>query len=171
MDHIIQMRKTYLGAVPHTIYTALVWLTAALICNTLAVGQGIIFFIIAASFTFPAGELIRKLMKAPNLVNPDNKLPFLFMMLAFGIPLCYPLIYLLVKENTNYFFSAFSILVGAHYLPFAYSYGMKSFIVLGVLMVVQGTVCAFYFSDSLIMPALISSALLLFFCCLKLLPD
>jgi hypothetical protein len=108
MDFSAQIRKTYLGAVPHTIFTSLVWLTAALLAEQFSKGQAIVFFIIAGSFVFPGGELLRKLMKAPNVVAKENKLPQFFMLLAFTIPLSYPLIYLVCKGNINYFFPAFT---------------------------------------------------------------
>lgn len=166
MEHTLQFRRTYQAAVPHTLFTALVWLMSAFITHFMSMAMGYTFFIVAATFTFPAGELIRKMMKAPQLVSKDNQLPFLFMLMAFGIPLCYPLIYLACKDHPNLFFAAFSILVGAHYLPFAYGYGMKSFIVLGLLLVFQGTACAFLLPDFTIMPAIFTGVILIIFAAL-----
>jgi hypothetical protein len=52
----------------------------------------------------------------------------------FSIPMSYPLIDMAMANNNNLFFSAFSILVGAHYLPFIYGYGKVTFGVLGVAL-------------------------------------
>jgi len=138
MDFSTQLRKTYLGAAPHTLFTGLVWVASGFLAENLSKHQAIAFFIIAGTFVFPGGELVRKLLKAPNVMAKENKLPLLFMLLAFTIPLSYPLIYMACKTNVNFFFPAFSILVGAHYLPFIYGYGMKTFGIVAALLITNG---------------------------------
>ncbi|MGE0772892.1 MAG: hypothetical protein AB7K37_14345 [Cyclobacteriaceae bacterium] len=120
MDFATQMRRTYLSAVPHTVYTAAVWLTSGYVADSLSKAMAIVFFIAGCTFIFPFGELIRKIMKPINVLSAGNRLPRLFTLLAFTIPLSYPLIYMACVANINYFFPAFTILVGAHYLPFVW---------------------------------------------------
>jgi hypothetical protein len=138
-DHIYQMRITYLAAVPHTLFTALVWLASGIINQLISQKAAIITFIVGGSFIFLGGELLKKLFHAPNLVSADNQLPKFFTLLAFTVPLSYPLIYLICISNLNLFYPAFMILIGAHYLPFVYGYGMKTFAVLSLLLVMLGT--------------------------------
>lgn len=163
MDHNAEMRKTYLCAVPHTIYTSLVWLTAGLLGDLVTRPIAIVFFLVGCTFIFPIGELIRKIMKAPNFISNENKLPQLFTQLAFTIPLSYPLIYLACRLDIHFFFPAFSVLIGAHYLPFVYGYGKKTFAVLSFLLVLTGTISIFRFKDSFSISAYISAGLLFAF--------
>jgi hypothetical protein len=163
MDFSTELRRTYLGAAPHTLYTAGVWLASGLVGEYASKSTGIMFFIIAASLTFPGGEVVRKLMRAPNLISEENKLGKLFMLSAFGIPLCYPIIYLVCKGNINYFFPAFSILIGAHYLIFIYGYGMNTFGLIAGLLVVQGTLTALYLPNQFGLSAYLTAAILFVF--------
>jgi hypothetical protein len=163
MDFTTQLRRTYLGAAPHTFYTALIWLVGGIVGEFISTGWGILVFIIGASFTFPAGELIRRAMRVPNLMSKENQLGKLFTLSAFGIPLCYPLIYLVCKSNVNYFFPAFSILIGAHYLIFIYGYGMLTFGILSLLLVAQGTITSMYYQDQFAMSAYLTSLTLFVF--------
>ena len=163
MDFSTQIRRTYWGAVPHTIFTALVWLTASLLSVYLSKSQAITFFIIAGSFVFPGGELLRKFMKAPHLLSKENKLPQFFMLLAFTIPASYPLIYFACRGNINLFFPAFTVLIGAHYLPFIYGYRMLSFGILSLLLVCQGSFVGFFMPDQFPLSGLLTGVTLLLF--------
>jgi hypothetical protein len=48
----------------------------------------------------------------------------------------------------NWFFPALMILVGAHYLPFAFLYGMRGFLVLAAVLIGAGVVIAMRFPHS-----------------------
>lgn len=166
MDYSAEMRKTYLCAVPHTIYTALVWLTAGLLGDLMTKPISIVFFLVGCTFIFPMGELIRKIFKAPNVVSKENKLPQLFTQLAFTIPLSYPLVYLACRVDIHFFFPAFAVLIGAHYLPFVYGYGKKTFALLGALLVITGTLSIFFFKESFSFSAYITAGFLMAFAAL-----
>jgi hypothetical protein len=163
MDFTTQLRRTYLGAAPHTFYTASIWLAGGLVGEFVSKGFGILIFIMGASFTFPVGELIRRSMHVPNLMAKENDLGKMFMLSAFGIPLCYPIIYLVCKSNINYFFPVFSILIGAHYLVFIYGYGMITFGILSLLLVAQGTITSIYYTDQFALSAYLTSLTLFVF--------
>lgn len=163
MNFSAEMRKTYLCAVPHTIYTALVWFTAGLLGDLISRPISIAFFLVGCTLIFPMGELIRKLFKAPNLVSSENKLPQLFTQLAFTIPLSYPLVYLAYQVDIHFFFPAFAVLIGAHYLPLVYGYGKKTFALLGALLVITGTLSIFFFKESFSLSAYITACLMFAF--------
>lgn len=163
MDFATQMRRTYLSAVPHTVYTAAVWLTSGYLADSFSKAMAIVFFIAGCTFIFPFGELIRKVMKPINFLSAENKLPRLFTLLAFTIPLSYPLIYMACVANINYFFPAFTILVGAHYLPFVYGYGKLSFGILCGLLVIVGTTGAVLFQNAFSFCAYATGGILIVF--------
>jgi len=48
----------------------------------------------------------------------------------------------------NWFFPALMVLLGAHYLPFTFLYGMRMFVPLCAVLIGGGVVIALYFSGS-----------------------
>jgi len=52
------------------------------------------------------------------------------MQIAFVLPLSMPLLLPVSLYRLNWFFPAMMILLGAHYLPFVFLYGMRMFAVL-----------------------------------------
>jgi hypothetical protein len=63
----------------------------------------------------------------------------------------------------NWFYPAMMILLGAHYLPFMFLYGMRTFGVLAALLVCGGVMLALYGSASFSTGAWCTSAILLTF--------
>jgi hypothetical protein len=148
MDNFTQFRHTYLAAAPHSFYTGTAWILAALTADVYSKTWGIIFFLVMLTLTFPAGELLKKLFNAPDRIEKTNDLGKLFMLGAFTIPLSYPVIYFLVKQNPALFFPAFAVIVGAHYLIFVYGYRLLTFAFLASAMVGTGTVAGIYFPQN-----------------------
>jgi hypothetical protein len=68
----------------------------------------------------------------------------LAMQIAFTLPMTFPLIYAATVHHLNWFYPAFMIALGAHYLPFAFLYGMPQFAALSVLLVAGGTALGVY---------------------------
>jgi hypothetical protein len=161
--HTHEMRVSYLAAIPHTLFTALVWICSGLVAQILSKETAILTFIIGGSFVFPGGELLKKLFRAPNIISRENKLPLFFTLLAFTVPLSYPLIYLICKTNINQFYPSFMILVGAHYLPFVYGYGMRTFAALSILLVGLGTWICLSPSFSFSIPAIVTGTIMIAF--------
>jgi hypothetical protein len=147
MDQFKEYRLTYLAAAPHSFYTAMAWITSAAIADNISIRYAIIFFIVALTFTFPAGELVRKVFQQRNFITAGNKLDKLFMLSAFTIPCCYPIIYFACKTNINYFFPSFSILIGAHYLIFVYAYDRLVFLLLAIVMITVALVSVYLFPN------------------------
>jgi len=161
--HFDEMRATYLGAVPHTVFTAFIWITSGTLGILSTKSTAIIFFLVGGSLIFPAGEIIRKAAGIKNHVSKENRLPQFFTLLAFTIPLSYPLIYFICKDNINLFFPAFTILIGAHYLPFVYGYRMFTFGVLSIILVTIGTYTGITNAFSFSYQAFLTGAILLLF--------
>jgi amino acid permease len=55
------------------------------------------------------------------------------------------------------------IVVGAHYLPFAFLYGMRQFLVLGALLIAAGLLIGLYVPSSFSLGAWIAAALIFIF--------
>lgn len=163
MDLHKEFRLTYLGAAPHSITVGLLWVISGIISNYTSVTFTILFFFFAAGLNFPIGEFFRKLLKTPNFLSTENHLPKLFSSLSLTIPLSIPLVYMACQYNINWFFPAFAVIVGAHYLPFIWAYKLPSFGVLGILIVVSGSFIAYFIPESFDLAAYTTGGLIILF--------
>jgi hypothetical protein len=94
-------------------------------------------------------------------LSKENPFGTLAMQIAFVIPLCYPVIAAATIHNTNWFFPAFLVVVGAHYLPFIFLYGMWQFGILSVLLVGLGTAAGIYFPENFTLGGWVGGAVFL----------
>jgi hypothetical protein len=82
---------------------------------------------------------------------------------AFVLPLSMPLLLPVGLYRLNWFYPAMMILLGAHYLPFVFLYGMRMFAALAALLVGGGWVIAMYGSGSFSVGAWYTGVTLLVF--------
>ena len=143
-----EVRTVYLGAFSGLIVTGIIWLLSAALGTWLSNGLSIWALVLGGTFIFPLSQLLLKAMGKPASLSKDNPFGTLAMQVAFMIPLCYPVIAAATIHNTNWFFPAFLVVVGAHYLPFIFLYGMWQFGILSALLVGLGTISGLYFSES-----------------------
>jgi hypothetical protein len=163
MDFHKELRRTYFGAAPHTLCVGSLWIISGVISNYASKEFTILFFFIACGINFPLGELLRKAIKIPNVLSKENNLPKLFSYLSFTIPLSMPIVFMACKYNINWFFPAFAVLVGAHYLPFIWAYKMPTFGILAALIISIGILCAMKFSESFPIAAYMTGSTMIFF--------
>ncbi len=85
------------------------------------------------------------------------------MQVAFVLPLSMPLLVPVGMYRLTWFYPAMMILLGAHYLPFAFLYGMRMFLVLAALLTGGGLMIAMYWSSSFSIGAWYTGLILLIF--------
>jgi hypothetical protein len=66
------------------------------------------------------------------------------MQIAFTLPMSMLLLVPVTVFRLNWFYPALMILVGAHYLPFVFLYGMRMFVPLCAIFVAGGLAIALY---------------------------
>jgi hypothetical protein len=120
------------------------WLTSAALGTWVSPTTAVASLVIGGMFIFPASTLLLRLAGARPPLSADNSLPSLGMQVAFVLPLSMLLLYPVTSFRPNWFYPALMILVGAHYLPFVFLYGMRMFWALGALLVTGGVVTARY---------------------------
>jgi hypothetical protein len=122
--------------------------------------------VVGGCFIFPATELLLRFAGEKRALSPDNSLRELGMQVAFVLPLSMPLLLPVGLYRLNWFYPALMILLGAHYLPFTFLYGMRMFAVLAALLIAGGTVIALSLSTSFGAGAWYTGAVLLVFAAL-----
>ncbi|MGD8402770.1 MAG: hypothetical protein PVJ21_03850 [Anaerolineales bacterium] len=156
-----EVRTVYVGSFSGLIVTGVIWLLSAAIGTWMSAGLAILALILGGTFIFPLSQLLLKAMGKPASLSNDNPFGMLAMQVAFMIPLCYPVIAAATIHNTNWFFPAFLVVVGAHYLPFIFLYGMWQFGILSALLVGLGTALGMYTPESFALGGWIGAAMFL----------
>jgi hypothetical protein len=131
-----------------------VWVGPRGAISTLVVGGFLIF---------PLTELLLRVAGEKASVSADNSLRSLGMQVAFVLPLSMPLLIPVGLYRLTWFYPGLMILLGAHYLPFVFLYGMRMFWVLGLLLVGAGLLIAMYWSGGFSVGAWYTGAVLLVF--------
>ena len=90
--------------------------------------------VVVGAFIFPLTQLVLRAMGRRASLSPGNPLRFLAMQVAFTVPLSLPLVGAATLHHLNWFYPAMMIVVGAHYLPFMFLYGMWQFAILAAAL-------------------------------------
>jgi len=128
------------------LYSILYFLSAA-VGTWVTPKASILTAIIGGFLVFPLMQLMLRL-EGRRPMSKENPFYWLCMQIAFVLPLSMLLLWPVGLYRLNWFFPALMILVGAHYLPFATSYGMRMFLFLAGILVAEGYMIAVYFSAS-----------------------
>lgn len=156
-----EVRTVYLGAFSGLIVTGIIWLLAAAAGMWRTTGLAVLILIAGGSFIFPLSQLLLKAMGRTATLAKENPFGQLAMQVAFTIPFAYPVIVAAYIHNPNWLFPAFLVIVGAHYLPFIFLYGMWQFAILSILLVTLGTGIGWYYRDSFSMGGWVGAAVYL----------
>jgi drug/metabolite transporter (DMT)-like permease len=133
-----EMRRVYVNGAIGAFVSGAIWLASAALATAGSRTQAVLALALGGVFIFPIGLLVLAALRRPTAVSKENPLSFLAMQVAFTIPLAIPLILAATQHRSEWFYSGFLIVVGAHYLPFVTLYGLPHYAIAGVLMVAAG---------------------------------
>jgi len=158
-----EIRTRFVGGFYGQLVAGTVWLTAAVLAGWRGPRASILMLVLGGFFIFPTTELLIRAIGERVRISPANALQSLGMQVAFVLPLSMPLLLAVGLYRLNWFYPAMMILLGAHYLPFVFLYGMRMFAVLAALLVGGGVLIAMYFAYSFSIGAWYTAAILLVF--------
>lgn len=133
-----RVRSVFLGGSVGQFVTGIIWLVSAALSTFVGPSQGILALVVGGMLIFPLTQLALKFMGRPTSLARDNPLNSIPLTSVFAMVAMYPLIYAAARYNINWFFPAFMIVVGAHYLWFIFLYGMRAYAVLAAILVGSG---------------------------------
>ena len=87
----------------------------------------------------------------------------LAMQLAFALPMTLPLVLVSAAYRRTLFYPALMVVVGAHYLPFIFLYGMWQFGVLAALLIGSGLLIGMFLPTAMSVGGWLSALVLLVF--------
>jgi hypothetical protein len=159
----LECRTVYLGGMIGQIVSGVLWLTSTAISTWVSPARGIWVLCLGGPLLFPVTQLVLRAMGRPASLRPGNPLAHLAMQIAFTIPLTLPLVGAAALHHLYWFYPAAMIVVGAHYLPFVFLYGMRYFAVLCGLMVAGGVMLGLYVQDAFSLGGWLTGATLMLF--------
>jgi len=142
------VRTTFIGGFWGQLVSSVLWLASAALATWSTPRAAISFIVFGGFFIFPATVLLLRLTGGPAAPTKGNPLSALGMQVAFTLPMTMLLLVPVTELRLNLFYPALLVLLGAHYLPFVFLYGMRMFIFLCATLVSGGIVIALYLPQS-----------------------
>jgi hypothetical protein len=143
-----EVRTVFDGGFWGQLVSSAIWLASAALGFWGTPRAAIITLVAGGFFIFPAVQLLLRLTGGPTSVTRGNPLGYLGMQIAFTLPASMLLLVPVTEFRLNLFYPALMILLGAHYLPFTFLYGMRMFIPLCAILVGSGVAIARYFPET-----------------------
>jgi hypothetical protein len=156
-------REVFIGGFAGQLVSSILWFLSAALSTWVSTRAGIIVLVLGGVFIFPGTQLLLRAMGRRTNLSKENPLGQLAMQIAFTIPLNLPLVGAATLHRRDWFYPATMIVVGAHYLPFVFLYGMWQFAVLAYALVAGGLVLGLYVPGPFAMGGWLTGAVLLAF--------
>jgi len=158
-----EVRSVYIGGFWGQLVSAVIFLVSAALGTWVTPKASILGAVIAGFFIFPITQMLLRLSGRSVRVSKENPLHWLGMQVALVLPFSMLLLAPVGYFRLNWFFPALMVLVGAHYLPFAFLYGMRMFLALAGILIAMGVVIALYFAQTFSLGAWVTGLALFVF--------
>ncbi len=158
-----EVRARFVGGFYGQLVSGALWLVSASLATWSTPRAAITTLVVGGFLIFPITELLIRSAGGRSSLSAQNSLRHLGMQVAFVLPLSMPLLLPVARYRLNWFFPAMMVLLGAHYVPFVFLYGMRMFAVLAALIAGGGLLIAMYWSSSFSLGAWYTAAMLVLF--------
>ena len=138
------VRTTFLGGFPGQLVSAVIWFASAALATWVSSRAAILMLVFGGMLIFPLTQVVLRALGHPSSLRKGHPMNALAVQIAFLVPLTLPLVGAAAIHRLSWFYPAFLIVVGAHYLPFTFLYGMRQFAVLSGLMIAAGLLFGLY---------------------------
>jgi len=137
------VRSVYRHGCVGQVVSGVVWLVAAALATWVSVGAGTVALFLGGVLIFPVTSAALRALGGPASLPRGHPMNALAFQVAMTVPLGLLVVLLLARGDPALVFPAAMVVVGAHYLPFVFLYGMPAFGVLGGLLVAGGVAVLF----------------------------
>lgn len=125
--------------------------------------DAILVLILTGIFIFPLTQLTLHVIGRPSGLPKGHPMNQLAMQVAFILPLSSPVIGAATLHNINWFYPAFMLVLGTHYMPFIFLYGMWEFGVLSALLISAGVAIGMFLPNAFTIGGWFTGMVLLLF--------
>ena len=117
-------RNTFLGGFAGQLISAALWGISAAACTWHSLRLGEIILVLGGFLIFPCTQLLLRGLGHAYALPMGHPMNALAIQIAFTLPLTLPVVIGIAVLRPAWFYPAFMITLGAHYLPFVFLYGM-----------------------------------------------
>lgn len=132
------VRGVYEGGFYGQLVSGVVWLAAASVATWVSPSAAVLTLFFGEVLIFPLTTLALRLSGRAASLPAGHPMAGLAMQIAFTVPIGFVVVVAMLGGRSDLFFPACMVIVGAHYLPFVFLYGMRLFAVLAALMTLVG---------------------------------
>jgi hypothetical protein len=132
------VRRIYEGGFYGQLVSGAVWVVSAGAATWAPFPAAVATLFFGGVLIFPLTTLILRLHGRAASLPAGHPMAALAMQIAFTVPIGFVVVVVMLGGRSRLFFPASMIIVGAHYLPFVFLYGMRLFAVLSGVLVVAG---------------------------------
>lgn len=158
-----EVRAVFLNGSVGQAVSGAIWLSSAAAASFVSTRAGILILVIGGMFIFPLTQAVLRITGRRTALRQENPLNGLAMQVAFLVPLTLPLAGAAALYDIDWFYPAVMVIVGAHYLPFIFLYGMRAFGVLAAILLGAGFLLGLRGPESFALGGWITGAVLLAF--------
>jgi hypothetical protein len=157
------VRTVFAGGFYGQMVCAVVWLAAAALATWVSPKASMITAVVGGFFIYPLTLLSLRASGRSAALASGNPLGQLGMQVAIGGAIPMLLLVPVAQLRLTLFFPALMIIIGAHYLPFVFLYGMRAFLPLCAALTGAGVLLALYAPHSFSLGAWVGGAILFVF--------
>jgi hypothetical protein len=157
------VQETFIGGFAGQLVSAVLWFASASACTWHSLRVGGLILVFGGILIFPLTQLLLRMMGHRSALPKGHPMNALGMQVAFTLPLSLPVVLAIASVRPGWFYPAFMIVLGAHYLPFVFMYGMWQFSVLCAVLVSGGLLIGMYVPQPVSLGAWLTSFVLLIF--------
>jgi hypothetical protein len=157
------VQTTFLRGSVGQIVSGIIWLISAALGTWVNEKYAILALVLVGIFIFPLTQLTLRLLGRSGGLLKGHPMNQLATQVAFILPLNLPVIGAASLYNVNWFYPAFMLILGTHYMPFIFLYGMWEFGALAVLLIAGGVATAILFPHVFVLGGWFTAAMLLSF--------
>lgn len=141
------VRTTFVGGFNGQLVAGVLWLVAAAAGTWASPAWAMVTLLLGGTLIYPLTVLSLRLTGRAGSLPAGHPMAGLAMQLAFTVPVGLLVALAASGYRQEWFFPASMVIVGAHYLPFTFLYGMRLFALLAVLLVFGGVGLAYLALD------------------------
>lgn len=138
------VREVYAGGFYGQLVSSVVWVVAAALGTWHSEGAGILALLVGGTLIFPVTTGVLLVATRRHGLPRGHPMGPLAMQIAFTVPLGLLVALGATAYRTEWFFPASMVIVGAHYLPFVFLYGMRLYAALAAVLVLGGLTLALW---------------------------
>ena len=141
------MNYAYLGGATGVLVSGVVWCIAGLVALMYSNLSSMLTLFFGGMLIFPLAMLLAKALKRPGTHNPNNPLGKLALESTVILFVGLFLAFFVAKLQVEWFYPIMLLTIGVRYLIFNTLYGLKTYWVLGAVLMFSGMICILLGAD------------------------